>query len=72
MNMMEKLKTFLVAALLVAAIYATSAGAICLLWNFWIADFLKLPHITFGVAVSLKLFVDIMNNNRIKTDNTHE
>ncbi len=28
--MMEKLKTFLVAALLVVAIYAASAGVICL------------------------------------------
>lgn len=72
MNTMQKLKTFLVAALLAAAIYAMNAGTICLLWNFWIADFLKLPHITFGVALSLKLFWDIVNNNQINTDNTHE
>ena len=69
---MDKLKTFLVAALLVVAIYAMNAGAMCLLWNFCIADFLKLPHITFGVALSLKLFWDIMNNNRINTDDTHK
>lgn len=70
--MMEKLKTFLVAALIVVAIYAMNAVAICLLWNFWIADFLKLPHITFGVAVSLKLCWDIINNNQINTGNTHK
>lgn len=69
---MDKLKTFLVAALIATAIYAMNAGAMCLLWNFWIADFLKLPHITFGAALSLKLFLDIMNNNRINTDNTHK
>ena len=70
--MMEKLKTFLVAALIVVAIYAMNAVAICLLRNFWIADFLKLPHITFGVAVSLKLCWDIINNNQINTGNTHK
>ena len=72
MNMMEKLKTFLVVTLLVVAIYAMNAVVMCLLWNFWIADFLKLPHITFGIALSLKLFWDIMNNNRINTDDTHK
>ena len=70
--MMEKLKTFLVVTLLVVAIYAMNAVVMCLLWNFCIADFLKLPHITFGVAFSLKLFWDIMNNNRINTDDTHK
>ena len=70
--MIEKLKTFLLVALLVVAIYAMNAVVMCLLWNFWIADFLKLPHITFGVALSLKLFWDIMNNNRIDTDDTHK
>lgn len=65
---MDKIKAWAIAALIAAAIYATWAGAICLLWNIWLADFFGLPHITFGIAISLKLLLDILFRGTSESD----